>query len=145
MSVIENMDGSAASAADLARINAVVAILEVGADELEPIEQVIEGFGGFWAQGVGMWRGLRSTMPYLVLGGVTMERLRKRAPLILLCRNVEALQGSVQHCCDAMGEDATAHCAWVRALKPDTLAIIDRIIRTDSTARLEASRAEGRA
>jgi hypothetical protein len=60
----------------------------------------IEGLGAGWSSGVQLWR--QAGLDYALLLAVNRRRVRERAPLLLLARDLDALLYSVTEACVEM-------------------------------------------
>lgn len=114
------------SAADA---DAVAVVLDAAAQNVAHVAADVENFGGGWRSGIQTWRQIG--FPYLVL--IAPNRRRIRAPFALAARDLAALAEAIRTAC-GMLEDAK--CAWIRALGPEALALVDDEITADSRARL---------
>jgi hypothetical protein len=84
--------------------------------------------GGGWHTGFEAWRA--SGLRFALLIAPNLDRIHRRAPLLLAARDEEALRAIMRAGC-AMLDDVT--CAWLRAIEPDVAWLVDEELLRDAT------------
>lgn len=83
--------------------------------------------GGAWETMFGLWR--KNHYPYLIMLAHTVERFRRRAPLVMMAQDEEALRLSVKKACSELSGRAR----WNLFIEKDGVAdlIIQRELLAD--------------
>jgi hypothetical protein len=103
------------------------ACLVADREHLEQLADLCVFLGGSWSAAVDAWRE-QPRYAYLVLLTDTPERIKRRAPEVMLAADNEALRRAIEQCCQKLND---VRCAWVRLIGAEAFEIIDQVIRAD--------------
>ena len=87
----------------------------------------LSNMGGAWRSGIETWRA--TDMQYAVLVAATAQRVNRRAPVMLMVRDLEGLKPALRTACQQL--DGIC-CRWLRAVAPEAQAIVERALLEDS-------------
>lgn len=90
--------------------------------------------GGGWSDGARLFAE-QDVFLYLVLAACEKRRIARRAPLILLARDEQALRLAISHACEKL-DDVT--CAWFFFCTGETRAIAEPLIAADARSEGQA-------
>lgn len=85
--------------------------------------------GGGWRTGIQIWQAMGDAAPYLLMAATTPKRVKQRAPLVMVARDLDVLRASAQMICDELSD---VQCLWV--ISPALKEVIGDIALADAAA-----------